>query len=855
MARGRAGSRGGGLTNRRQPKVERMAEHAYPPETKPLETRSFRQKLWLARAMIAAERLYPALFPALVILGGFLVITLFDLWRLMPAALHLLLLGAIIAGLAFVLHRARGTFAWPTRQAGLARLEGDSGAAHQPLRALEDRLPEDWRDPQAAALWRRHLERMRQTIANVRLTPRPSPMPALDPWAGRALVLLLLVVGLVDARGDIGNRLWRAVTPGTAGAAALPVDVTLWVVPPDYTGRPPLTIEQTRGRERLDVPAGSEAVLQLHNLPAAEQSRPQIRFDGEPLALGMLGGASGEARLRLERPGRLDVLPASSGQPLAAWQVTVLPDLPPSIDFAAPPAATHRQVLELAYQASDDYGIRRVALDIVLAERPEEAGTSVLAEPARLPPRITSTAYADLTAHPFAGLEVELRLVAVDGLEQEGHSETVRMVLPERRFEHPLARAVVNQRKLLVREPENRHGIVRQLDLLAETTLAEEAGTAIQLGLAMAASRLRYAEDAEARRSVVDLLWELALMIEEGTLSIAERSLREIQDELRRALEEGADDATLEALMDELREAMDRFLDELTRQAMEQMRNMPQNMPPNMLMQPIDPSRMVDRQQLQEMLDRAREMMQGGAREQAQALLEQLQQMLENLQAGVPQMQPSPGEEALSDLQRMIELQQNLLDRSFQMQQQGQEGGEPGQQGEGQQGEGQSGDTGQAAAEQEALRRALGELMRRMGEAGMEIPRALGQAEMQMRGARDALEGGEPGGAVPPQGEAIDLMQQAGQAMLDQMREQMANQPGGGEGFGPPVTGAQREGRDPLGRPTQNQGGWDSDGTEVPREHDLGRARDVLEELYRRSRDQGRPRQELDYIDRLLERF
>ena len=46
---------------------------------------------------------------------------------------------------------------------------------------------------------------------------------------------------------------------------------------------------------------------------------------------------------------------------------------------------------------------------------------------------------------------------------------------------------------------------------------------------------------------------------------------------------------------------------------------------------------------------------------------------------------------------------------------------------------------GQAAAEQDALRKALGELMRRMGDAGMEIPRALGQAEMQMRDASGSL--------------------------------------------------------------------------------------------------------------------
>ena len=62
---------------------------------------------------------------------------------------------------------------------------------------------------------------------------------------------------------------------------------------------------------------------------------------------------------------------------------------------------------------------------------------------------------------------------------------------------------------------------------------------------------------------------------------------------------------------------------------------------------------------------------------------------------------------------------------------------------------------GQSAAEQEALRRALGELMRRMGEAGMEIPRALGQAEMQMRGAR-RLAGGCPGQAADAQAQAVD---------------------------------------------------------------------------------------------------
>jgi hypothetical protein len=47
----------------------------------------------------------------------------------------------------------------------------------------------------------------------------------------------------------------------------------------------------------------------------------------------------------------------------------------------------------------------------------------------------------------------------------------------------------------------------------------------------------------------------------------------------------------------------------------------------------------------------------------------------------------------------------------------------------------------------------------------------------------------------------------------------------------------------------------DTRGVEVPEEGELGRARDVLEELYRRSGERSRAPLELDYYRRLLDRF
>ena len=85
---------------------------------------------------------------------------------------------------------------------------------------------------------------------------------------------------------------------------------------------------------------------------------------------------------------------------------------------------------------------------------------------------------------------------------------------------------------------------------------------------------------------------------------------------------------------------------------------------------------------------------------------------------------------------------------------------------------------------------------------------------------------------------------------------------GQGQGQGQPGR-AQRSGRgpgngddrDPLGRPTRSRGY--TDGTvKVPGrgETDLQRAARVLEELRRRFSDPSRPRLELDYIERLLQR-
>ena len=61
------------------------------------------------------------------------------------------------------------------------------------------------------------------------------------------------------------------------------------------------------------------------------------------------------------------------------------------------------------------------------------------------------------------------------------------------------------------------------------------------------------------------------------------------------------------------------------------------------------------------------------------------------------------------------------------------------------------------------------------------------------------------------------------------------------------------EDTDPLGRPTRSRTYESGNSVKVPGEIDAQRARRVLEDIRRRLSEPDRPREELDYLERLLE--
>jgi uncharacterized protein (TIGR02302 family) len=591
-----------------------------------------------------------------------------------------------------------------------------------------------------------------------------------------------------------------------------------------------------------------------------------------------------EIRMELARPVTVQAR-GIAGEP--RWAFRIIPDHPPKISLTKEPERMPRGSLKLTYKVADDYGIASAEARITrVRPKPGDPATSWARPkkqgarpPLEKPPVLTlrlprvnakqaeGTSYHELSGHPWAGMRVRMVLSAKDQAGQVGTSEPVEFILPQRRFDNPIARAVIEQRRYLIEDPRNRNQVLIGLDAIAAEPEGFFPDYSAYISLRGAYWRLMRDKSREGIKSVVDQLWHVAVRLEDGSLSEAERRLRQAQEDLAKALQEGASDEEIQRLMNELRQALNEFLEQLSRQAEGQR---PQQMPPGM-----SPDRMLSQRDLERMMRDIENMARQGSRESAQQLLSQLRDLLERLQSG--RMAREQGQQNQQMMQMMdqfgdvIRRQQQLLDDTFNEQrrageegqdgqegQQGQQGqrGQRGQQGQGQQGQrgqrgqrGQQGPQGQGYGElsrrQGELRDRLGQLGQGLQQFGLQPPSQLGGAQRSMEEAEQALREGDLDGAARAEQRALEQLRQGAQQMAQQMLRQMPGQ--FGRSADVPL--------DPMGRPQRTEGPDLGTSVKVPDEIDVQRAREILEELRRRLGDQRRPLLELDYIERLLRRF
>jgi len=860
------------------------------PETLEKKSGGWRRRylllLELARAAVFWEILWPRLWPAVAVAAVFVSVALLDLLPMLPFWLHSLVLVGFAVLFGYRVRGAAQNFPGVDDDAAERRLERDSGLDHRPLRALHDRQVTGLESEIVRGLWQAHLRRMADAARQLRVR-WPSPgLARLDPMALRAVVGLFLVIGVVAAGSQAWGRLERALAPRLDGGPQGIMEFSLWITPPAYTGAAPMFLERPKENNLITSPSGvppSTPSVAALTMPVGStllaqtgdsRQAPELVIGANIIQFADIGksadGKGAGTSFRIEtvigdEDIDADILEVRlGGRKLAAWPITVSADAPPEVEFTRAPSRTGRAQIRIDYEARDDYGLAGLQ---VVARRadgiPVPGGEAAIHAELPLPglgsKKVEGNALKDFSAHPWAGMAVLMTLETLDGRGQAGISDAISVVLPQRVFNHPVARALAETRKQLNDpKPAVIAEVLAVLNSIASRPKHFFDDTVVFLALSVAQSRLIHDETPEGAGAVQVLLWETALRIEDGEFAIAERDLRKAQERLMKSLKNGADAQEMERLMDEMKEALDKYLAALAEHLQKQ----------GLTQLPIDPNaRAVDSSDLQRMIEEARDLARTGSLEAARKMLSDLKRMLDSirngLERGKPRKDVAQAKRMLDKLRDLTRRQGKELDRTFRRQRdaagamqgrsrsQGQKNRKKGTR-EGQ-GEGESKAAGKGVSEQQALRRELDRLMRQMGDILGNIPPDLDKAERAMKGAVRGLQKGDLEQAQSNQTVALEKLRQG----LEGMAEQMARRLGSGVGISRGQAGGQPGGIDPFGRRAGGAlgGNVDDGATKVPGRMERRQAHEILRELRRRAGERTRPLDERDYIERLLKRF
>lgn len=788
------------------------------------------RRMGLARGAIWWEDLLTRIWRGMALLGVLLGLTLMGVWTWLPGEIHIVLALAFVIAIPVVLWRDLRGITWPDEEAALRRLERKSGFDHRPLLAVEDSFAGDPHDPQSRALFEAHRKRMAERIRAVKVGRPLSSVSSHDRLALRSLAIMVLAIGVMAGWGHARANIASILHPDFSRtlAAADVGELTLWITPPAYTGVPPLwldALERTADGEPVAIPAGSELVAQIRG----GDDVPRLVIDDQNVTFEAAGLGSYQIVHVFEEGSRFAV--TQSGQEISAWPINVIADAPPEIALSEPPSETLRTSLRLDVLAADDYGLTSIQGVIKRVDIENEEVLTISIPISQVGVKdVEGPAFYDFTAHPWAGMELSLQLTVTDVVGQTTTTEEIVFDMPERYFLNPLARSISDQRKRLVLNPAMAKLTKEMLEGLANDPVAYLDDLGVHLALVTGANRLDYAlEPEEARASVIELMWDTALAVEEGPLAFAERRVRELQEELLNALTEGASEEEIEQLLDELRLAMEDYMRALSNRL---------RTDPGDLFDPTDALKAVGSRELTDLVDQIRDLLRSGSPDQAQTLLTRLQEIIENISVGnlsdLTGNMSAEVAEVIHTLRQLMSDQQELLDETFRMLRED----EP----EDFSTQGEAGRQGQMQA-------VLQDLMGRLDEFGYGAPREFSRADRSMERSVRQLEADRPSQAVDHQTEALEHLRSGADSLMEEMMEQ-AGEDATGDGrnfFAAP--------RDPMGRHMGGSGQEDTSDFTLPDRGAIIKAREILDELYKRAGEQYRPLEEQEYLQRLLRRF
>lgn len=619
---------------------------------------------WLS---LFAERFWASFWPALSVVFAFIGLAALRVFPLLGNAGHIFALVIFTVLFVVALTRYGTKFQRPSMKEVRRAVEKQSGLLHRPLEAMLDKPM--GASKESAVLWQKYQARLKSLWSRTKIHRPHAEVAPHDKYALRYVALAVLVAGLLIGQRETVFRLQQALNPDVKGYLRMNTGaLDVWITPPEYTNENPIFLATTQlgaagVNGGVQVPENSVLKVRVGGIASA----PTLTYgDIEPPFIEA-APKSFTLELPLAQSGMLS-LTKWKFRTLGEWPITVLKDKAPAIVLLkAEPTKGDR--LQLIYTAKDDYRIKEVYGSISpTQELIKVFGTKTVDFNIPMPetPQDEKTFVTDMTSHPWAGSEVVLVLNAKDDLGQTGQSAPQKIMLPERQFTNPVAKKIIAERRKLIWY---NNVLTRKISAqvfadIASNPEAYKWDKIVFLGLGMTYKRLIYDGSAEAADSLVPLLWDLAIRVEDGGLALAQRELSDALAKLAEKLKDK--NATKEEIAD--------LMSEVQRKMREYSQNLAQEMRQRMLEGKQAPEisqeladRIMKNIDMDKLMKQMEELTSGSEAEQMQKLAEYMKNSVDRMDSKrMDKMQQGQKSamEGLEELQKLIERQQQLIDKT-----------------------------------------------------------------------------------------------------------------------------------------------------------------------------------------------
>lgn len=720
-------------------------------------------------------------------------------------------------------------------------IETASRLPHRPLQLQRDTLFND--DQQNThTLWQQARQNAATIMRHVRVaTPAPF-WTKTDPLALRALVIILLVTGIAFS-GDLAsqrivNSIWPWVftfRPGSTVSIA-----TLEVIPPLYTHLPPVIITPSTPTAPVKLFPGTD--IRATSNPS--WYGPNILMLGWQKNVLQQNGALATTTLHFTG--------TPSAHTMSLWRgirriitTPVIParDLPPRVTLSGTPKNKTDGTIDIPITYSDDFGLEQMTLT-TSAAREEPPVSNILVRDDTLVMSVSlrggdtdqkTVINVDLSSSYRAGRAATLKLGFSDHVGQMTALPGIDLTLPQRQFNNPVSQQIAILRDDLINGGFGaRDRVASVLQALLEQKALFHHDVVSILSIKVAAERLSHTRYPADLRTVIDLMWQTAVRLEDGgnDYRAALQRLTAARIKLEQLLQDkNTTDAELQNALNAMQQALAQTLETLAQKFQSyQDPNFTKMMDQMGAMNP----KTMDMDALGDFMRQLQRSIAAGDRTTAHKMLDQLQRMADQLKNPMTSMP-----QQMTDLMKIINDLQNLIAKQKILRDQTQAQADK-------MAIGETINTKKNAGEQDALRLILGTIMTEMGEKLSAIPQNFNAAEGNMRSAHDALNRNLPRVAVPDQDRAITELQKNQQQMGQQLMKHlqglmMITLPNGATGL---TQGGQQG--DYNGKNSQN--------FNVP-ENSRDHLRQILKSLRDRAGSGQTNREYRDYYERLLKQY